>query len=68
MTAEPLTTAQHIDVAKDALAGGATDHAIAHALIAIAEIGAANLLLSGALDCVDAEAEEPLVSWQGGKL
>jgi hypothetical protein len=65
VTDEPLTTAQHIDQAKAALAGGATEYAIAHALIALAEIGAANLLLSGALAATD--VDEPLVSWSGAK-
>lgn len=41
---EPLTTAEHITNAKDVLAsGGSTDYAVAHALVAIAELLQTNI-------------------------
>lgn len=40
----PLTTAEHITTAKSALAaGGSSDYAIAHTLVAIAELLQANI-------------------------
>lgn len=42
-TREPLTPAEHITNAKEVLAaGGSTDYAVAHALVAIAELMQAN--------------------------